>query len=237
MRRITFLMCGLLFMSAAGCQRGPLNTVKGEEGQELTVSVPESVVIAQGNKNKFSVTVARKKISAPATIKIEGLPKGVKVVDSKFDFGEGTNNEFVTIEASKDAEPQKDTAAVVTASAGKFTAAAKLKVSVVESLENKAAHKKAFSAEMEARMTKVKELLENAETRVKTSKDDDKRAAFLKQISARYEALADARGYYEKMLATPVEVWEREKDEVSSAVANVEKTSQALLADLKTFKD
>lgn len=237
MKRTTLLLA-VSFLAAVGCQRGPQNTVRGAAGQELTVSVPETVTIAQGGTSKFSVTVARKKIDDPAIVKIDGLPKGVTIAQgSKLEFGEGTNDQFVTVEAQPDAPAQKEAIARVNVTAGKYAAGAKLKLSIIESLENKAAHKKSFAAEMEGRLTKAKELLENAETRVKGSKDENKRAVLLKQISDRYESLADARGHFEKMLATPVEVWEREKDEVTSAVARVEKSAQSLVAELKTLKD
>lgn len=233
-----FLPClfALMLLMQPGCQRGPQNSVKGEKGEELTLSLPDSIVITQGDKNKFSVTVTRKKLEEPVDVKLENLPKGVSLADGKFTFTNDTDSQFVTLEAKTDAEPTKDAQVQVTASSGEYTAVSTLRVTVQQSLENKAAAKKAFGDAIEARLDKVKGQLEEAEKTVKTLPDENQRAALLKQISDRYEALADARGNYEKMLATPVEVWEREKVTVEQAATGIETSTQALVTQMKAAK-
>jgi hypothetical protein len=166
-------------------------------------------------------------------VKLTDLPKGVSVASGELDFAEGIDSQFVTLTADESAKPIKDSVANIYATSGKYTANASLRVTVQENLENRAARKKAYSAKVQARLDKVKQHLDEVQRQVKENKNEEEQSTMLKKAAESYESLDRARKSFEKLQATPVELWEREVNDVDSNVANAEASASALLAEAK----
>jgi hypothetical protein len=59
-----------------GCQQV---SVRGPGGKEMTLAMPKSLTIAQGQKAIMTVDIDRKMFASPVTVSISGLPSGVSV--------------------------------------------------------------------------------------------------------------------------------------------------------------
>ena len=63
-------------MTVCGCEQ---STVKGPEGERMTVSVPSALTLHRGQYQTLEVAVDRGNFSGPVTLSIAQLPNGVTV--------------------------------------------------------------------------------------------------------------------------------------------------------------
>jgi hypothetical protein len=101
LRRVSLiLMLGLGVL--VGCNEGERGTVKGESGEELTLTAPANTSIIQGGTQKVTVRIERKNFDDPVDVKLEQLPKGVTAdKDSKTIAKEDKSVEFTLIADNK----------------------------------------------------------------------------------------------------------------------------------------
>jgi len=111
-----YLTALVLATSLAACAS---STTTGPHGEELTLVKPADQTVRRGETNKVSVYVRRDEFSAPIELKIDGLPKGVEVVERDPKVAAGSNLTEITLYARPDADLVTGQAVKVTASAGK----------------------------------------------------------------------------------------------------------------------
>ena len=235
--RISLLAIAAL-LAIAGCYSDkPQGSVTLDTGERLTVAVPKAVVtIPQGGEAKISVVVTREKLEGPVQVEITGLPEGVSVADGELTFDEKAGEKLITLRAEVNAPPEKEHRATVKASHEKLSTAAALTITVEQSLENLAAQKKAFSSKMEERLGNIQKQLKAAEQKAKQLKAEGK-AKFLEELSDLNRKLTAAREKYNTLIASPVESWERHKDEVEDAVGELEQETQTISKQLNNVKE
>jgi len=86
------------------------STSKGKDGQELKLSTPKSVKVAQDGTAEFKVSITRTKFDEPVDITFDKLPTGVTVepgATSKID--KGVTDRTYTLKATDKAEKAKAT--------------------------------------------------------------------------------------------------------------------------------
>ena len=152
------LATALLVLAASGCgNRGPRTTGTGPQGEKLSLSVPETpVAIKQGGEEKFSVTVGREDLEGDVELEINGLPKGVSIVEENRTIPKGKADLILTLKASPDAEIKKEAPVRVSATAGQVKVpAATFKLTVSESLENRKARREAAVTKFQERLDKI----------------------------------------------------------------------------------
>lgn len=110
-----YLACLVLAMGLAACTS---TTATAPTGETLTLVKPLDQTVRRGETNKVSVYVRRGKFDAPVDLKVEGLPKGLEVVEPAPHIEPGVNLAEITLYARPDADLVTGHAVKVTAVAG-----------------------------------------------------------------------------------------------------------------------
>jgi hypothetical protein len=76
MRNFAVIASCLLIFAALGCQE---STVRGPEGQAMTISLPSPITLQRGQNYPLTVGIERKGFSGPVTVSVSQLPNGVVV--------------------------------------------------------------------------------------------------------------------------------------------------------------
>lgn len=101
-----------LVVAGLGCEK---STVEGPAGKKLTVVQPSNQTIKRGETNEIAIKVTRTNISDPLTVKFDGLPKGVTVVEEK-KITPDQNSVNYTLHAALDADLVQNSQSKVTVS-------------------------------------------------------------------------------------------------------------------------
>jgi len=96
----------------AACDVGK---VTDEHGRKLTLVAPASQKLKQGETNRVLVAIARTGIAGPVSIRFEGLPSGVSVVESPTEIPADSSTATFTLHAENDAQLADSRPATVTA--------------------------------------------------------------------------------------------------------------------------
>jgi hypothetical protein len=128
MRTITLATLGTLAAALAACDTGK---VADEKGNKLTLVAPADQSLKQGETEKVTVAIARKGFEDAVTVRFEGLPAGVKVVETDPLIPPDDNTRTFTLQADAAAELVQDQTATVTASGpGGMSVSEQFKVTV-----------------------------------------------------------------------------------------------------------
>lgn len=233
MRRFIPVLLIAIFLIPAGCRRqGSEGTVEGPEGEKLKLGVPEKTVIAQGKEEKFSVGIQREKVQGEVKITFENPPEGLTIIPEEETVPADKNQTFFTLKAAPDAKLHKSKKLKVNATLGDLKTSAWMTISVNESLESKAANKKAYVESTQKRIQEIEKQLKTLQENAMGLKDDSK-SDFLKRLSDLYEDKDHAKKKFDRVVADPVEHWNRNVPEVNSAVDSLEKSLNKLQEDIK----
>ncbi len=235
---LSYMLVTALFTTLVGfgCQRGPQNSVEGEEGESLTVSVPDTVVgLKQGDDTEVSIVVTRKKLPGDIDVKFSNLPEKVAVVGD-LSFDENTNQKFVTLRVNDDAKLVKEHQITVTAVHKKLKASDALKITVLESLKNRAKRKQAFVDKAKKQLEQIDKALVSAQEKAKSAKGEEK-AKYLRRISDLVSKHAEIKKKHEKIVAAPVESWDRMETEVREAIEDLNEATENVLENVPTKKE
>jgi hypothetical protein len=94
-------------------------------GEALTLVKPADQSLRRGETNKVSVFVSREAFDAPVDLKVDNLPKGLEVVETKPRVEAGSTQTEITLYAHPDAD-------LVTGHAVRVTAVARNDLKAVE---------------------------------------------------------------------------------------------------------
>jgi len=242
MKRITRItLAGAVFVLAVtgvpGCNpRGPAeNSVQGPQGEKLNLGVPEKVTVAQGGETKFSVAAQREKVIGAVLISFGPLPEGVTVSEKEGTIASDQHEVFFTLKADKNAKPVKEQRVKVNAALGSMKTSVELKVTVSESLDNKAARKEAYVKATQKRLDDNKKQMEEIQEKLKTAKDRVK-SDFLKRLSSLSGYRDNAVKDFNHLVATPAEAWEASVTKVTNSVNSLEKSTRSMLEEVNQVK-
>lgn len=146
MKRVTglTLVAAAALMVVAGCNKQTTSAVRSNAGggdtpsgsqsaqqASLSLTTPKDVSIKQTKTENVTITIKREKLTDPVMIKLEGLPKGVKVADdSKLKIPADKTETEITLSADAAAAVVSDAEITVTATAGDLKASQKFKLNV-----------------------------------------------------------------------------------------------------------
>lgn len=125
----TALAAGLVMIAGltAACDVGQ---VADEQGRKLTLVGPAAQTLMRGETNRIVIAVARTGIDGPVTIKFDGLPSGVSIVESKPEIAADASTATFTLHASNDAEVAAKRATVTAVGPGGMSVSERFDVSV-----------------------------------------------------------------------------------------------------------
>lgn len=95
---------GIFLAAAALLTAACANTVRGPDGERLTLVQPADQVMEQGETNKIAVTVTRVNFDGDIPISFDGLPSGVSIVEDDLKVPQGENLRSFTLHAKPDAD-------------------------------------------------------------------------------------------------------------------------------------
>lgn len=126
----TFTLCALV-AAAAGLAACDTGKVQDERGNKLTLVAPADQTLEQGDTEKVTVAIARKGFEEAVTVRFEGLPAGVRVVEADPLIPKDDNTRTFTLQADATAALVENQTATVTASGpGGMSVSEQFKVTV-----------------------------------------------------------------------------------------------------------
>lgn len=108
------LTTGSLLLTT-GCST---TTSRNDKGASLTLVEPANQSITRGKTNGVMIAVKRSNFSGPVTIRFEGLPSGVSLVETNATIDASSNVVTFTLKADPDAAVVSNQAVRVVASGG-----------------------------------------------------------------------------------------------------------------------
>jgi hypothetical protein len=107
MKWMSFVIAGCLVLGSLGCG-GEKGTVQTKDGGKFTVTLPENQSLNPGESTKLKIKVDREGFDEDISVKFEGLPEGVRVVDADRKVKKGEKEQEYVLDAKPDAKPVKN---------------------------------------------------------------------------------------------------------------------------------
>lgn len=112
MKNMIALPLVLATLAGAGCAS---TTAEGTGERRITIARPMDQTLRRGEINKVAVTILRQGFRSDITIRFDGLPSGVKVLETDRRFTEDDIIVSYTLHAANDAPSVKEAPVTVTA--------------------------------------------------------------------------------------------------------------------------
>lgn len=216
MRRVTMILATLTLCLLVGCVgRGGAKTPKAKENAALSVSGPsETIIVTQGDSNRFSVSVSRENFSDAVKVSFE-LPDGL-VIKEKSGSITGDSSEF-QIEALADAPLHDGEKVTITGKYKDLSEKGTFRVTVLESAENAKKRKVKTHASLVESLDKIKTKLDSVDAELKTASAQVK-AQMLGKLGTLYKQITDRGDQIGKLEDINADNWQNLADQLQTAM-------------------
>lgn len=111
-------------------KKGAGTSSAADTDKKLTVTVPASTSVKQGETASIKVDITRDKFNDPVSLKFSGLPEGVSIMENDLTISKDATGAKLTLKADPDAKIEEGHKVTVTAWGGGITEAKTFNVTV-----------------------------------------------------------------------------------------------------------
>jgi len=218
-----FVPLTLAVVMAVGCNTQQGN-VKGKDGKELTLKVPEKVAVDREGTAEVTVHVERKNFDEPVKIEFKDLPTGVEVVEKDHTLDKGVKERKFTLKATDKSKVSSGNAVQVVASGGGMDMTQKV---VLDIREAGTQHEVGSSpAAKEAQLKKNRDEL-NATVKKKMDEIDNS----MKDLRAKAK---EATGQVKEDINKDLQRLDQQRQELGKQYLQIQETSAERWNDFST---
>lgn len=231
--RTLLLATAVAALGIAGCNQQS-TTVKGKDGEKLTLTAPQKVSVNAGETVQFKVVVAREGFDDPVAIEFAQLPEGVTIVETDLKVAKGEKEATYTLKAADSAKGTGHAVKVSASSHGMKAGPEEFTVNIAEKKGPDISQKrKDLEKTIQAKVDEANKAIAALQQRAKEAQ-----GAAKTEIDTMLVQMQKSRDGLEKRLeqarTTSAEAWDEFSRGVGDAVQEMQDASRRAWEKLKS---